>query len=347
MKVLIIGAGVIGTVYGAHLGAAGHTVHVRRHPPRTDDVAVSGLAAHEVLNDDWAASTASVVTDIGADRYDLVLVAVRSDQLAQASGQLATLGGSPAVLFFGNNPGGRSALPAQIPGEVRLGFPGVGGVIRDGVADYVRIRQQPTALEAASDPRLAELERTLRRRGFAVQRVADMEGWLAYHAAFVACVAAALYRCATDAARLAADREVLKLMCAAVTEAFAALRRAGVRGLPRNLAVLHSPPLRPVAVRYWARTMRSPAGELCFAAHARHARPEMQILGDQVTARLADSPGTSHLRQLLQPSPHDLAPRQSSLQNSGGCGAGIQTPLLATSIAKEQVSGEAGEAQFS
>ena len=92
-------------------------------------------------------------------------------------------------------------------------------------------------------------------------------------------------------------------MCAAVTEAFTALRKTGVTGLPRNLAILHSPALKPVAVRYWARTMRSPAGELCFAAHARHAQPEMQVLGDQLTARLADSPATSHLRQLLPPSP--------------------------------------------
>ena len=35
MRVLIVGAGVIGTVYGAHLGAAGHAVSVLRHPPRT------------------------------------------------------------------------------------------------------------------------------------------------------------------------------------------------------------------------------------------------------------------------------------------------------------------------
>ena len=304
MKVLIIGAGVIGTVYGAHLGAAGHTVDVLSHPSRTDDIAIRGLAAHEVLDDSRAETAARVVPDVGADRYDLVLVAVRSDQLAQAGRQLAAVTGSPTVLFFGNNPGGRSTLPAQVPGEVRLGFPGVGGVLRDGTADYVRIRQQPTALEAGSNPHLAALEHTLRQRGFAVQRVTDMDGWLAYHAAFVACVAAALYRCGTDAARLAGDHESLRLMCAAVTEAFAALRHAGIRGLPRNLAILHSPPLKAVAVRYWARTMRSPAGELCFAAHARHAQAEMQVLADQVTARLADSPATSHLRQLLQqPSP--------------------------------------------
>jgi len=217
----------------------------------------------------------------------------------------------PAVLFFGNNPGGRAAIPATVPGAVQLGFPGIGGVLRDGTADYARIRQQPTALSATSDPRLAELERALRQRGFAVQRVTDMDGWLAFHAAFVACVTAALYRCGSDPARLAADRRTLTLMCDAVTEAFRALRDSGVTGLPRNLATLHSPALKTlhspalksVAVRYWARTMRSPAGELLFAAHARHAQPEMRALAVQVTGRLGNSPATSRLSELLLISP--------------------------------------------
>jgi 2-dehydropantoate 2-reductase len=303
MRILIIGAGVIGTVYGAHLGAAGHAVSVLSHPPRTDDVAARGLAAHNVLSGSRVETRVHVISDAAAGSYDLVLAAVRTDQLAPACAQLTVLTGAPTVLFFGNNPGGRSAIPANIPGEVRFGFPGVGGIMRDGVAEYVRIKQQPTALQAATDPRLADMERTLRQREFRVQRVADMDGWLAYHAAFVACVAAALYRCGTDATVLAADRQALTLMCAAVTEAFTALRKTGVTGLPRNLAILHSPALKPVAVRYWARTMRSPAGELCFAAHSRHAQPEMRALGDQVMARLAHSPATSHLFQLLQVPP--------------------------------------------
>lgn len=303
MEVLIVGAGVIGTVYGAHLGAGGHAVSVLSHPPRTDDVAAGGLAARDVADGRRAATRADVVLDTTGGRYDLVLVAVRNDQLTRACAQLTALAGAPAVLFFGNNPAGRSAIPAGLPGEVLLGFPGVGGVIRDGIADYVRIKQQPTALQAATDPRLAEMERALRQRGFAVQRVTDMDGWLACHSAFVACVAAALQRCGTDAARLAADRQTLTLMCTALTEAFAALRAVGVTGLPRNLAVLHSPALKAVAVRYWARTMRSPAGELWFAAHVRHADAEMRALGDQVIARLPDSPQTVHLRQLLQASP--------------------------------------------
>jgi hypothetical protein len=46
--------------------------------------------------------------------------------------------------------------------------------------------------------------------------------------------------------------------------------------------------------------MRSPMGELCFAAHCRHAEPEMHSLGVQVTTRLGDSLRIGHLRQLLQ-----------------------------------------------
>ena len=148
MKVLAVGAGVIGTVYGAHLGAAGHAVDVLSHPPRTGQIDTGGLAARDVRDGSRAGTTARVVSSAGADRYNLVLVAVRSDQLAWACGQLAPLARSPAVLFFGNNLGGRSALPALAAGFVRLGFPRVDGVLRDGTADYMRIRQQPTALEA-------------------------------------------------------------------------------------------------------------------------------------------------------------------------------------------------------
>jgi 2-dehydropantoate 2-reductase len=294
---LLVGAGVIGTVYGAHIAAAGHQVSVLRHEPRTGVVAAEGMCARDVLGGEGVEVATDVVPDASGD-YDLVLVAVRRDQLASACAELAVLTAQPAVVFFGNNPAGLAAIPGELPGDTYLGFPGVGGVMADGTADYVLIRQQPTALQRSPDPRLAALESALSSRGFAIQRVADMDGWLAYHAAFVACVAAALYRCGTDPLRLAADRPVLALMCQAITEAFAGLRSQGTAGLPRNLAVLHSPLLRAVAVRYWARTMRSPMGELCFAGHSRHAEAEMHALGDDVAARITTS---AALTELLRP----------------------------------------------
>jgi 2-dehydropantoate 2-reductase len=171
----------------------------------------------------------------------------------------------------------------------------------DGVAEYVLIPQQPTSFETTADRRLIEIIETLRRRGFAVHLEKDMDGWLVYHAVLISCVAAALYRCGTDPARLAGSRSTLELMCRAVTAGFSALRGQGVGGLPRNLGVLHSPLLRLFAVGYWSRTLRSPIGELCFAAHARHAEIEMRLLGEDVIERIGNAPDTGGLRAFLQP----------------------------------------------
>jgi 2-dehydropantoate 2-reductase len=297
VKVLIVGAGVVGTVYGAHLAVAGNTVSVLSHGLRTGEVAAGGLSARDVVSGDVTCAETAVVPDVSGD-YDVVLVAVRLEQLAAACAELTGLAGKPAIVFFGNNPAGRAAITRGISGDTYLGFPGIGGVMAGGTAGYVRIRQQPTALQQTSDPRLAALEAALRGRGFPVQRVTDMDGWLVYHAAFIACVAAALFRCGTDPVRLASDRATLTLMCEAITEAFAALRVSGTAGLPRNLAVLHSPPLKAFAVRYWARIMRSPAGELCFAAHTRHAPGEMRALGQDTAARITTGPA---LTKLLRP----------------------------------------------
>jgi 2-dehydropantoate 2-reductase len=293
MKVLIAGAGVIGTVYGAQLAAAGATVSVLSHGPRTDAVADAGLSARDVLGGGQVDAAVPVVPDASGD-YDIVLVTVQREQLAAACAGLASLAGKPAIVFFGNNPAGHAGLPGDLPGDVYLGFPGVGGTMVDGIAEYAPVRQQPTALQQAPDPRLGALASALSSRGLAVQRIRDMDGWLAYHAAFVGCIAA-LYRCGNDPARLAADRATLTLMCQAITDAFAALRAGGTAGLPRNLAVLHAAILRPVAVRYWAKAMRSPMGELCFAAHCRHADTEMRALGRDTAARTTGSRAMAEL----------------------------------------------------
>ncbi len=299
MRILVVGAGVIGTVYGAHLAAAGHTVSVLAHPARTDDIARTGLIACDVLTGGEVSAPVSVVADVQAATFDLILVAVQCEQVAAACHLLARATGSPSILVFGNNPGGRATIPAGLPGRVWQGFPGIGGVMADGTARYLRIAQQPTTLQAGPDPALAGVAASLRGQAFAVATTSDMDGWLAYHAIFVACIAAALYRCGTDPRRLAGDTPARTLMCQAITEGFTAGKASGSGGLPRNLAILHHRLLRPVAVRYWAHSMRSPMGELCFAAHARHARPEMQAMAADVLRQVAGRPHTDHLTQLL------------------------------------------------
>jgi len=302
MKILLVGAGVIGTVYAANLAAAGDDVSVLAHRERTDEVAKNGLRAREVSDGSLAEAAVHVVSEPGVDAYDLVLVAVTRDQLVTACASLNSLLGAPTILLLGNSTG-RGAVPSAARGRVCLGFPGVGGRLIGGTAEYVRVKPQPTALEAVHDPCLEATAAHLTSRAFAVQRIDDMDGWLEYHAVLVACICAALYRCGTDTHRLGRDHRTLHLMCVAVAEGFRSLRRQGVKGAPSNLSLLHSRVLTPVAIAYWGRTMRASTGELWFGAHARHAVEEMRALGRDVLSRLGEHEGVAELRELLSPTP--------------------------------------------
>lgn len=83
----------------------------------------------------------------GADeRYDLVVVAVRAEQLAATLPILTRLGDDSDVLFFGSAAGRSRGLAEALGDRALFGFPAAGG-IRDGaVIRYVLIRRQKTTL---------------------------------------------------------------------------------------------------------------------------------------------------------------------------------------------------------
>ena len=103
MRILIIGAGVVGTVYGAQLGVAGNAISVLEHGARTEVIATTGLLARDVSGGTETRSPAEVIPDAGEGSFDLVLVALRHDQLDSAAIPLSALNGHPLIVYFGNN----------------------------------------------------------------------------------------------------------------------------------------------------------------------------------------------------------------------------------------------------
>ena len=93
-------------------------------------------------------------------------------------------------------------------------------------------------------------------------------------------VACALYRVDTDASRLAADRDTLRLMVRATRQAFQALRTSGNNEIPANLRTLSLRLPATFAVGYWRRVLAGPREELWFAAHSRAAPEEMALAAD-------------------------------------------------------------------
>jgi len=301
MNVLLIGTGVIGSVYGCHLALDEHRVWVLAHGDREKEIDQNGIRLHNIDDNTHKTAKASLAKNTYEREYDLVIVAVNANQLPTTFPALRELKNNPYIVILGNNPEGHTLLPHDLPGTVALAFPGVAGNIKDGIVDYVRIAQQPTTLEITGNPVEEMFEATLRKQGFSIEKTNDMDGWLAYHAVFISCIGVAIIRSRGNAIELGQNKQLLHDMCVAIEEGFKLLKTKQMKGLPRNLAILHSPLLRPIAIRYWSTIMRSPKGELYFAAHAKHSPEEIHMLKNWVIQQCSNSlSNTRHLLDFLR-----------------------------------------------
>jgi 2-dehydropantoate 2-reductase len=287
VRILIYGAGVIGTVYGARLQQAGHEVVVLARGERLQNVRASGLVIENVTTGKRQVIRVQCIDELAADSaYDLVVVPVRRDHLASVLESLARSQGTPTIVFFGNNASGAGALIDRIGRErVVLGFPGVGGQLVGETVRYLMIHEQRTTLgeiDGRSSDRIAKIRLVFEGAGFPIAVSTDMQAWLKTHAAFVTSVAAAVYAAHGDASAVASDPALVRLMVRAIREAFRTLRQAGVREAPRNLRLLHEIMPEWFAVRYWRKAFLGPLGQFSFAAHSNAARDEMEQLGADV-----------------------------------------------------------------
>ncbi len=254
---------------------------------RLADLTESGLVLDNAESGQREVLPVTVVDTPRPDgRYELVLVAVRAEQLSATLPLLTGMPGGPDVLFFGNT-AGRSAQMRDALGQRALfGFPAAGGV-RDGPAiRYVLISAQQTMLgeaTATASDRVQQLRRVLQRAGFPTTISSNIDGWLLGHAAFIVPIAFALYRFDADPARLAADRQALRTMVRATRQAFRAL--SGTAEIPANLRALYRLPT-PAAMGYWRRVMAGHRGELWFAAHCRAAPAEMHSMAAELQATI-------------------------------------------------------------
>jgi len=175
MQVLVVGAGVIGSVYAGKLLQAGHDVELLARGRRLADLRAHGL----VLEDATAGRRTVLPVPVVAahrdgKRYDLVLVPVQREQLTGTLPLLTAMAGHPDVLFFGNAAGRTAELTAALGDRALFGFPAAGGV-RDGEAiRYALIPQQKTMLADPGGPasaRVARLREMFHDAGFPTREV--------------------------------------------------------------------------------------------------------------------------------------------------------------------------------
>jgi 2-dehydropantoate 2-reductase len=294
MKILIYGAGVIGTLYAARLKEAGHGITVLARGERLADIRRYGLVLEDVVGGRRSTTQVEAVERLGPeDQYDTAVIMVRRDQVASAMPDLAANRRIPTMLFMLNNPIGSTEL-VQALGQDRvlLGFPGAGGT-RDGhTIHYAMIAQQPTTLGELGGQRterLHELARVFRGSGFHTKVSRDMDAWLKAHAFFMTAICGAIYLAGADCHQLSGDTATLRLMVMGVREGFAAVRALGLNVSPFPLNVLFTwlPPV--FAVGYWRRFFASKMADYVFGGHARGAPREIREVARDCQTMLGKS----------------------------------------------------------
>ena len=205
MRILVLGAGVIGSVYAGKLLQAGHEVVILARGPRLVDLQIHGLILEDAQSGDRSVVPVPSVSEPAAGgRFDLVLVPVRAEQFVNTLTVLTGMTDGSDVLFFGNTASRQAELTAALGERAVFGFPAAGGSLAGPVVRYVLIRQQKTMLgepDGGTSPRVRRLPSLFTEAGFPTLISAHIEDWLMAHAAFVVSIAFALYRVGGDPAK--------------------------------------------------------------------------------------------------------------------------------------------------
>jgi 2-dehydropantoate 2-reductase len=294
VKILVYGAGVIGTLYAARLQEGGHRVTVVARGQRLADIRRYGLALEDIVSNGRSTTQVDTTERLGPDdQYDIALIAVRRDQVSNIVPELTANHCVPTLIFMLNNPTGSSDL-AQALGRDRvlLGFPGAGGTRHGHLVRYAMIAQQPTTLgelDRQRTARLRKLAEAFRECGFPTKISRDMDAWLKAHAFFVTAVSGAIYMAGGDCHRLSEDKATVVLMAKGVREGYSAVRALGLSVAPFALRVLFSwlPPA--FAIYYWRRFFASKMADYVFGRHARAASGEMRELANDCRTLLEKS----------------------------------------------------------
>ncbi len=97
---------------------------------RLADLEAFGLILEEAGSGQRTVLPVTAVSAPGADdRFDLVLVPVRSEQLASTLPALSSMRDGSDVLFLGNTAGRQAQLVEALGSRVLFGFPAAGGPV--------------------------------------------------------------------------------------------------------------------------------------------------------------------------------------------------------------------------
>ncbi len=281
-KILIFGAGVIGSVYAGKLALAGHRVSVLARNIRLQELQLKGLILLE-NGKEINKPTVTVISELKAnDIYDYIFVTLRKGQVKKALPILAQ-NQSKNFVFMVNTSSGYSDWISEMGLErIIPAFPGAGGKIKNGIVYYSLTSRfvQPTTLgeiDGKVTKRTNELAEILSSAGFPTSISKKMDSWQKSHVAMVCPLAYGIYFDGGNNYTFSKNKSAINQMNKALKETFKFLKKSGIGVEPFKLNIFRIAPL-------WVLNLVMPFvfntkwAESVISNHALAARDEMDML---------------------------------------------------------------------
>lgn len=287
MKILVYGAGVIGSIYAAKLFDAKNDVTLLARGKRYENLQQNGVIIREQLTGKKISVRIPLIRQLTTnDFYDLILVTVRLDQLESVITEIKNNNANPLVMFMLNNPGNIQAIADDLkPKHVIFGFPGVGGTIKENAIDFIQIKEQKTTIGETNVEKpetIKKLKSLFETAGFSIDVSDNMQAWLKTHAVFMACICASIIKENGDSTQLGKNKNSTRIMVKSIKEGFRVLGNSDIPVKPSNLKIIFMIMPEWFSVLYWQKAMQGKLGTLAIAPHANAAKNEMQLIAKKV-----------------------------------------------------------------
>jgi 2-dehydropantoate 2-reductase len=292
-RILVIGAGVNGSICAAGLEGGGVDVTVLARGKRYEQVRDEGIVIEDAFKQRRTVSKVPVIDHLEPDDvYDYVLVVVRKNQVAELLPMLAE-NGSPNTVFMGNNLSGPQEF-VDVLGAERVMMGGVWGAgKRDGsVIRAITLKSAASPfgeIDGKITPRLQRLAAVFRKAGFKMELSENIVDFQMTHGVGVAIIGQLVIKHGGNVKDLARATDDLRLFCVARREGQRAMRALGHQVIPWSEAAMGMIPgvLQVLGMRT---LLNSRWGEAGLAWHVSQAPDEIQYLAGELQA-LVDRAG--------------------------------------------------------
>lgn len=285
IRILIYGAGVIGSIFGAKLALSGVNITMLARGERFDELKKDGIILKDALNGKIENVKVPIIDNLREnDIYDYIVVVVQNTQIDSIL-PILSKNKSPNIVFVVNNPCGYQTYINSVGNNrVMIGFPCAGGERKDGIVTYF-IGKGPTKLfqsttfgeiNGKKTERLKKLLQIFKTAGFSPSQNKNMADWQKTHVAVIIPITKALYKFNSNNYELAKSPEILKKMILSIRECFALLKRKGVKITPTKLNFFYLPSI--ILVPIFSISMNTKMIEYAMAKHAIAGKNEVNVL---------------------------------------------------------------------